>query len=290
MTPGGCRLLGVDVDGTLVRDGRVDPADAEALRAAGRNGLIVCLCTGRSLPEVRQIWQSLRLARPHAPLVCAGGALVAEPDTGRTLYSRAFNRPTAGELAEEMHRLGFPVMGLVDSWREGFDYYVLGEWEDHPLYRRFFRRRPGRVLRVDRIGHSRQRPVLRLSILAGADEADEVVRLLRRRFAGRVHAQAIHLPVTGVHIVEAFAPGADKFRALVYVGQGFRIAAAAMAAIGDDYNDLPMLRGVALSAVPADAPEPLRRAADMVLGPRGDGLVAEFVRRVLGDAPARGGE
>lgn len=278
------RLLAVDVDGTLVHGGPPAESDAAALRRAAEAGMIVCLCTGRSWPEVRDVWARLALPPPRAPVVCVGGALVVEPDSGRTLYSRAFDRDTAADLADALRGMGYPVMALVDGWREPFDYYLLGDWRGEPLYERFFARRPSRIREADRLPRTGGVRPLRISVLDGADGAAETVAAIRRRFPGRVEAQAIHLPRTGVHIAEAFAGGAHKLSALVYVGQGCRVAPAAMAAIGDDLNDLAMLEGAGVSAAPADAPEPLRRAADRVVAPRGCGPVAEFVDALLGPA------
>ena len=275
------RLLAVDVDGTLLCGGTVDPADADALRAAAEAGIVVCLCTGRSWNEVREIWEEMNLPDPRAPVVCAGGALVVEPDTGRSLYSRPFDRATADELAQEMHGLGYPVMALVDGWREGFDYYIIGRYEDHPLYRRFFDRRERRIRQVTELNRPDHARPLRISVLEERDRADELVGMFRRRFAGRIEIQAIWLRGLDLHIVEAFAAGANKFTAMVYVGQGCRIGPGAMAAIGDDYNDLPLLQGAALSATTADAPDELRRAADVIVAPRGQRAVAEFVDMLL---------
>ena len=297
------RLLAVDVDGTLIHHGRLDPGDVEALRRAAAAGIVVCLCTGRTWNEVRDVWRELELpgragARPggHAPVVCVGGALVVEPDTGRTLYARPFDRPTAADLAEAMRRTGQPVMALVDGWREDFDYYMIGPHEHEgspsrdvlrlgvsdPMYRRFFARRDHRLRPMERLdpGAPGPRP-LRISILTGDRPAgDALVERLRAQFAGRIEAQRIYLAATDAHIVEAFAAGTDKCTALRYVGQGLRIAPAAMAAIGDDYNDLAMLRGVGLAGVPSDAPEALREVADVIVAPCGQGPVAEFVGRV----------
>jgi hypothetical protein len=276
------RLLAVDVDGTLVSRGVLDDADAEALRAAAQAGIAVCLCTGRSWAEVRPVWQELRLPGPHAPAVCVGGALVAEPDTGQSLYSRSFDRPVAADLARHLRGLGYPVMALVDAWREGFDYYLVGRFEGRPLYRRFFDGRGWRVRHVEALeAPSAPARALRVSVLEEPARAAEVVADVRRRFAGRVEAQAIYAPNYDLHIVEAFAAGANKFTALVYVGQGLRVGAGAMAAVGDDHNDLAMLRGVGLSAAPADAPLEVRQAASLTLAPRGRNPVAQFVRAVL---------
>jgi hydroxymethylpyrimidine pyrophosphatase-like HAD family hydrolase len=118
-------------------------------------------------------------------------------------------------------------------------------------------------------------------VLEEPGRTDRIVAGLRRQFAGRIEVQAIFAPNYGVHIVEAFSAGATKFSALVYVGQGHGIGAGAMAAIGDDHNDLSMLRGVKLSAAPADAPPELLAAASMTLSARGQSPVAQFVERIL---------
>jgi len=277
-----CRLLAVDVDGTLLHRGRIDPADAAALRAAAQAGLTVCLCTGRAWREVQPIWRSLHLPAPHAPVVCVGGALVAEPATGRTLYSRPFDRPTAAELARAMRQEGYPVMALVDAWREGFDYFLVGRYDHRELYRRFLDGRGLRIRRPARLDGRAGPSVLRLSVLDERGPADALVRRLRETFAGRIEVQRIHLLHRDVHIVEAFAAGADKFSALVYIGQGCRLGPGSFAAIGDEHNDVAMLCGAGLSAAPADAPPEVLAAADMQVAPRGARPVAQFVDILLG--------
>ncbi len=281
MPTGKYRLLAVDVDGTLLNHGAMDDADVAALHAAAEAGIVVCLCTGRSWEESRDIWEGLNLPEPHGPVVCAGGALVVEPDTERTLYSRTFDRATAQELTRQMQQMGYPVMALVDAWREGFDYYLIGRYDDRPLYQNFISAIPRRIRHVDRLDCDDYPRPLRISALEEPGCGRPTVETLKRHFAGRIEIQDIYLSHRDVDIVEAFSAGTDKFTALQYVGQGYRIAPSAFAAIGDDNNDLAMLRGAGLSGTPADAPEELLRIAKMVLSPRGSGPVAEFVDAVL---------
>ncbi len=281
VTTGKYKLLAVDIDGTLLNHGVIDAADADSLRVAAQAGIVVCLCTGRSWEETRDIWKNLRLPAPHVPVICAGGAMVVEPDTGRTLYSRTFDRTTAQELTEQMQRMGYPVMALVDAWREGFDYFLIGRYDDRPLYQNFISAIPRRIRNVDRLDRDDYPRPLRISALEKPGCGRPAVETLKQHFAGRIEIQDIYLSHRDVDIIEAFSAGTDKFTALQYVGQGFRIAPSAFAAIGDDNNDLAMLRGSALSGTPADAPDELRRTAKMVLSPRGRCPVAEFVDIVL---------
>ena len=274
-------LLAVDIDGTLVNGGVMQPADVRALHRAAAAGIRVCLCTGRSWTETKPVWEALALPGPHMPVICVGGAVVVEPGTGRSLYSRPFERAVARDLTNAMLGLGLPAMALVDAWREGFDYYMLGQYDEIPAYRKFFGQQTAAIRRLDHFnGDPFARP-LRISILEQPERTEEVLEVLRKQFGGAAELHAICAPNYGVHIVECFASGTTKFSALTYVGQGFRLGSAAIAAIGDDHNDISMLAGVAASAAPADSPPAVLAAAKRTVARRGQCAVAEFVEFLL---------
>jgi len=74
----------------------------------------------------------------------------------------------------------------------------------------------------------------------------------------------------------------DKVACLGEVLGGLGLEAREVAYIGDDFNDLPLLREVGLSAAPADAPFEVRDAAFMVTERKGgEGCVREFVEAIL---------
>jgi HAD superfamily hydrolase (TIGR01484 family) len=279
-----CRLLAVDLDGTLVNQRRIDSLDALALRDACGEGIAVVLCTGRSWEETAPVWHELALPQQHVPVICVGGAVVVDPHTGRSLYSRSLEHGVAAELSAHLRGLGYPVMALVDAWREGFDYYMMGQFAERPLYQRFFGQQQARIRHVDQLDGLLSPRALRISILEEPAPSAQLLPELKGRFAGKIEIQAIHAPNYGVHIIEAFSGGTTKLSALVYVGQSMRLGTGVMAAIGDDYNDISMLSGVAFSAAPMDSPEEVRKSAKSVVPPRGQGAVAAFVAQLRTNA------
>ena len=69
-----CRILALDVDGTLVGpDNVVTPEIRAAVRLADRAGIRICLATGRSYGETIGIWEQLGLDRRFQPMVLIGG-------------------------------------------------------------------------------------------------------------------------------------------------------------------------------------------------------------------------
>ncbi len=271
-------LLALDIDGTLVGPDQIVAGDVvEALVAARAGGLRVCLATGRSHAESVGIWRQLRLEPPFEPIILVGGAIVGEPDTGRTLYQRTMPWPVACELADALGELGHVAMVLLDGWRWGVDYLVTQAGDHDAAGRDWFSKMDVRVRRVGRLADAADRPeVLRISAVMQAARARSLAEQLQARFDGRLNVHAILAPNYHVTIVEAHAADANKMTALKYVAQGLRIASRRIAAVGDDINDLPMIRGAGLGVAMLHAPQSLLDAADRVAR---DGLAA-FVRRL----------
>jgi 3-deoxy-D-manno-octulosonate 8-phosphate phosphatase (KDO 8-P phosphatase) len=74
----------------------------------------------------------------------------------------------------------------------------------------------------------------------------------------------------------------DKGAALREILEEQGLTAQEVAYMGDDISDLPVLRAVALSAAPADAPLEVRAEAFMVTdAPGGRGCLREFLEAIL---------
>jgi hypothetical protein len=267
-------LLALDVDGVVVAaDNRVPPDTAGALADAARAGLRVCLATGRSFAETIDVWEQLHLPAPYEPLVLVGGALVSEADTGRTLRQSAIPRDLACRFADALAEANLPAMALVDAWRHGVDYYVAGG--GGAAEAAWFSKMSARVRRHDRLWDARGMPEpLRVSTVVDEEQAEALAAALAERFRGRLGVHAIRAPNYDVTIVEAFRAGVDKAAGVRYVAQAYGIGPGAVAAVGDDVNDLELLRLAGLSAAMPHAPEAVRAAADVVVGPS----VGAFVR------------
>jgi HAD superfamily hydrolase (TIGR01484 family) len=270
-------LLALDVDGVLVGpDNRVPPAVASAVAGAARS-LRVVLATGRSYSETMPVWRQLRLPEPHEPLVLIGGALVAEPDTGRTLREQSIPRDAACAFADALNASGYSAAVIVDAWRNGVEYY-LAESDDAPqVLDRWFGQMDVELRRVSRLADAADLPrPLRINACVEPADAADLADRLAAAFDGRLSVHAILAPNYGVTIVEAFAAGVSKWAGLQYVAQRRRLGPRAVVAVGDDVNDVEMVRRAGLGVAMPDATEPLRAVADTVAEPDLPG----FLRRL----------
>jgi hypothetical protein len=272
------KLLALDFDGTLIgRDGVVAGDVVEAIALAEAAGVRVCAATGRSYVESAGIWRQVRLLSPPHPMILVGGAMVTEAQTGRTLWQKAIPHEAACEMAEALGAKGYVAMVLVDAWRHGVDYIVTTQGDQTAAARDWFSKMKVTVRQVEHLSEVAAGPeALRISTVVPPAQAGAMAAELAATFAGRLTVRAIQAPNYGVTIVEAHAAGADKLAGLRYIAQGLRLPLAHTVAVGDDTNDLTMVRGAGLGAAMPHAPQILRDAADRVL----DGGLADFIRRL----------
>ena len=278
------RLLAIDLDGTLLSpDLTISPANAAAIADARAAGCLVVPCTGRG-------WRESTTPLAAAPGFTVGvfnsGAAVVDMATGRALDLAAFEPHVVLDLIEHLRSLPEAVLVYQDRGRTGRDYLVTGDGELNANTRRWFTMNDLAVAEVrhpsvDDLHHS-----LRVGLVAKGDRAFAVERDVIEHFGDvtDVHAFA-GVPTAAaedrVFIAEVFAKGVTKWRGLQYLMEQQGIAAAEVAVIGDEINDLAMLEHAGLAVAMANAVAPAKALADRHTRSNADDGVAHAIRHML---------
>jgi len=284
------RLIAVDLDGTLYgRGGGVSAANLRAIGAARAAGHRVVVATGRSWLESREARAALRGAcDADDVLIGAGGALVSNLLDGRTLERDSVDVEAAAAVARSLVGHGHHVQLLQDPDSAECDYLLLGDRLDPTL-----------SWWLDRYGHRTRRlatppaagdlgHTVRVGTVTTARELATVVAELRRDLGDRLtihHWQAVGPPGAAdpPELVEAFAPGTSKWRAIERLCGRWGIDPADTVAIGDGINDLEMIRESGLGVAMGNADPRIHEVADRRVAPHDRDGVAEAIAAVLDD-------
>ena len=245
-------LVACDLDGTLLGPELVFAESTRvgvaALLAAG---VPVVICTGRMVGSARPRAAELGLRR--GPIVCYGGALVADLGSGEWLRHQPIDGRAAAALVRYARERGLHVNAYVDD-----ELYV--EQDDRWTRWTTSYAKVEATLVDDLMPVVRRRPT-KLVIAADPDEAARIAPEVSRRFAGRLRA-ATSLP----HFVEINAAAVSKAAALEWVRTELVGASPdRTVACGDGLNDVDMLRWAALGVAIAEGAEGAREAADLVV-------------------------
>lgn len=263
------RLLVLDVDGT-VTDGRheIPEATRQAVRRVREAGIRVMLATGRRYRDTLPVAAALGI---DAPLVTASGALVKAPPTHVTLHRAEFRAGVIERVVGTIVAAGHEPVLYTDSYDHGFDFHCrrcdlppAGE--------------PGRGLQeylARNAGLARVQPDLHEALPPGVfagfamGPRDEMLALesaLDTAFPGELSVHVIQSPRYRDWLCEIAPAGVTKWSGIMAVARDWGLSAAEICAVGDDVNDLPMIRAAGLGVAMGNAVAEVRAAADRVVG------------------------
>lgn len=260
------RLVAIDVDGTLIERGQpVSRRVGDAIARAQQRGAVVTLASGRMFPLLEGLAEQLAL---RSPVICYGGALIVDPTSRARLYRRGIPLELAREVIQEAQRRGLSARVYLDD-----DVYVDRLDPAAFNYDSLLRVRARAV--GDLLTFLREDPS-HLAVDAPPEQTRRLVEEMRERFRPRLHVTTGHPLLT-----EFSRAGVHKGSALAWLARELRIQREHVLAIGDDWNDLEMLRYAGLGVAVANAQPGVLAEAEAVVASVSDDGVADALERFV---------
>ncbi len=277
-------LIAIDLDGTLLdRRGRISDTNLAAIVQAESAGAVIVPCTGRMWIEAKAVID--RLPTPGVG-VFVGGAVVNDAATGQSLDMAAIEPRLAYELVQCLEGLPEAVLVGRESGLCGHDYLVTGQGVLTPATQWWFEASGATVHFQSHVTGDDLHHTLRIAVVTDDTRVTEVGDQLRRAFDGRVlvqHFQAVQTPDPNqrVYVLEVFAAGVDKWRGLDWIAHQRGMGPHQVVAIGDEINDVAMLRSAGCGIAMANAVPEAKAVADHVTLAHDQDGVAHAIRQLL---------
>ncbi len=245
------KLAAIDLDDTLL-DSRhlISPRTINAIQRVKQQGVHVVLATGRmyraALPYAQQLGLEL-------PLIAYQGALVKNIRSGEVLYERSIALELALKISEMLET-------------EGIDYHIY--CNDHlytskmiPVLQKHTRITGIEPVLVQDIpGLLKEAPPL--EVMAVFEEKSRRQRV--EKMIKDLYGEELHLSRFKYDSLEIMDRYATKGRALEAVAAQLNIGQHEVMAIGDSYNDLPMIKWAGTGVAVGNAHPLVKKAADFV--------------------------
>lgn len=272
------RLLGLDVDGTLLDPhGELTDEVREAVAEARRAGLEVVLCTGRRLRTVVPLARELGLG---GAIVVNNGVVVKDLGSGATLRHAYLPAPAYPDVLALLREVGSPLV-YVDNHPEEIDILVEGRGRPHPFQREYLDDQSDHVREVEDLAAHAPEAVIMMSLMGDDPLLEALHERARQRLGPRVRTESIVNKNYQGRILEFVAPGSGKWAGLRWVAERAGIGPEAVAAVGDDLNDVEMLRQAALGIAMGNAAQAVLDAADRRVAGNDAAGVVEAIELVL---------
>ena len=234
------RLLALDLDGTVLDShGQIPDANRSAIARAIEAGVEVAIATGRRYEFARSIFESL-----PAPLtlILSNGAIVKSHD-GQTLMRRLLPRAAAHAVltGAPEHRASAAL--IFDRPREGQVVFESIDWSDR-RHRRFYEANRPFVSEHSPLEDALTEDPVQVMFTGDCASMRQLFDGLREVSSSRVTCSVAltEYERRDFSLVDVLQAGCSKGTALSAWAERQGLSASEVMAIGDNLNDLEMLR------------------------------------------------
>ncbi|HZU69799.1 MAG TPA: Cof-type HAD-IIB family hydrolase [Ktedonobacteraceae bacterium] len=274
ITPETITMLVIDIDGTLLNpSGEITPATRAAVQAARQAGIVVTLATARRYCNTAPIAIELGL---DIPLILYDGALIVEHPQGKILHTHPL-AATVGQQAVDLlasngiQPIVHPATGTAEEiWTGPAEL-------DNLWVEAYFTTFPEQMRRMPyaNLCHGHPDP---LRVVGFADE-ERIMGLLPAVSALDCSWIVTKRGNYGSAEIALMDPGCSKASGVKALAEHFDIALEQVMAIGDNTNDIQMLRSAGWGVAMGHAPEEVQAVARAITTSNSEDGVALAIER-----------
>ena len=273
------RLLALDLDGTLLdSDGRIAHETARAIERIVAAGIRPVLCTGRRPRRTIPIARELGLS---GPIVCNSGALIKSTADQATLWRADLGPPVVAEILAVFRSFDQPAISFLDRPGGEADFVVAVPRTGRPLIDDFLDQNRDFAEVAPGWEDEPGRTHFHLTAIGTRPAMLELERALHQALGPQVQTFVQKSPSYAGTMSEVLRADANKWTAILQLCSLWQIRPAEVCAVGDDMNDIPMIRGAGLGVAMGHASPAVIAAADLVVRTNAAGGVAQLIDEVI---------
>lgn len=275
------KLIALDIDGTLLTTrGEITPRTSQALNQARQLGIQIVMVTGRRFNSARELVLRLEL---DIPLVSHNGALTKNIETLEVVDFHPLDDKVAREVIHFGRQHGVDMICNDDPHGLG-TMVIEGISPDNKALHRYLNLYRSSVVEVPDLVSYVQSPPIQLTISGRCDPTDEFEIKLREAMGEQIRIFKTRYRSFDLTILDVLSLTASKGESLAAVAARNGIAREEIMAVGDNHNDLTMLRYAGLGVVMANAEDELKQMGfEQTASNEEDGVAQAIEKFILGN-------
>ncbi|GHV38896.1 hydrolase [Clostridia bacterium] len=251
------KVITIDGDGTLLNsDLSISPENKKAIAYAREKGARVLLCSGRSYMTLREFAREVGLQKGDV-VICFNGALIIDGGTDETLFSSQISAQKANEVLDLLKPIKTEKADFL-IYTDSYSALVERESADVKAYQEISKVNvtvvPNLQSAVSDLGE-----IVKILILGERDVLPAMAKAAES--AGIVGLSSFFSSET---LYEFISEDCSKGTGLAYAAKRYGADMAETIAIGDQANDISMIKAAGVGVAMKNATDEAKAAADYV--------------------------
>lgn len=250
------KLITSDMDETLLSDKKViTPATVAAIKRASAAGVYFVPNTGRSFNSIQDNLIQLGLSqKPDQYVISYNGAAIIENQQNRVLQVNALPY----EIVEQLFKIGINEHLCIHVYT--VDKLYIWNMNDNETDYLNGRVTGWKLMHEDSLKFLQQTPITKIIFNIDA----EAQRLSMQDYVEKNVDFALNISFSSDRYIEFNDPSADKGQAVLSLAAKLGIKPSEVIAVGDNSNDLPMIKAAGLGVSVANGRDFVQAAANYV--------------------------
>lgn len=262
-------LIVSDFDGTLVRyDGMIPEANKIAIARYVADGGSFAISTGRLHYGILDRARELGL---KGLVACCQGAVIVDIESGKPVQNNMISHETTLAICQKMEALGLHYH-VYD-----FDNYYCNKDDDAlRFYENAVRKKAIRITDRPLSEYVKEKKMGTYKVLAVVDPKDNeklYQEIERTKFAN------CGITKSADYLIEVVGANSSKATALEFLAKYYGVPLEKTIAIGDQWNDLPMIEKAGLGIAVQNAAQKLKERAVVCELTNEQGAIAEVIEK-----------
>lgn len=262
----GC-LLACDIDGTLLYDDLIPQRNIDKIKRFVSEGGAFSLATGRTSPALTDVTSKIDCISPS---VLSNGCVIYDFQIRAPIYEKLLSKK-ALEMVEQVIKtvnIGVEMHSAADVFVPKRSKYTDLHEQYESMTAKFIEYDAAAKYNINKV----------IYFLESEQDA-RAVSEISRAYSDECDFYRTSTCIGGKrqNYFEQIPKSISKAAALYELCGILNVKKGGYFAIGDYYNDVPMLKAADISAVPCDSPDDVKSAATVTVGSAADGAVADFI-------------
>lgn len=248
-------LIISDFDGTLVNeDGTITAENKQTITAYCENGGKFAISTGRLPGGILRRAQELGL---QGAISCCQGSIILDIQSQEILYNDSIPNDVSIQICEKLESMGVHVHAY-DLW----EYFCNKDDDALKLYERLTQTKANLITDKPLSQFIKETGLRSYKFLAMVDPKDSaaiIEELSKETFEGCCVTKS------GDYLVEVINAKNSKGTAAAFLSAYYNVPIEKTVCVGDQWNDIPMIKAAGLGVAVKNADDKLKAQADVVM-------------------------